>query len=202
MKKRDEHISTLQDIHERDTLTKQLGECRRSLSARWRMPPEILTKIFRACISSKSDMQPMLASTLDQHNPPWSLARTCGRWRSVPLATSSLWGSIVMHSSYNDRNKNRDIKRHELKTLSILLRRSRTSPLFISLHSMGPEHNEILDALLTHSNQWQDIDLQGLPYYLSRLAYQTFPNLESAHITCTGLFGDRVFQCRRHFPFL
>ncbi|KAJ7849592.1 hypothetical protein B0H13DRAFT_1573960, partial [Mycena leptocephala] len=73
----------------RASLATDLSRNAAILSPLRRMPPEILSEIFT--LTLPSDRAVVERGKIDLRDSPWMLTRICGRWRTVALASSSLW---------------------------------------------------------------------------------------------------------------
>lgn len=151
-----------------------------SLSPTTRLPPEIITDIFRmAC-------EPMESTIEDaQHNntvlTPLFFGKICGEWREIAWSTPLLWSSISLHVSRKAHNA-------QIELLEEWLARAGTSSLSIKLTS-DDEHESIfyslraiMDVLVTRSMHWGSLDCLLPPQCHDILANNHFPNLTSVSV--------------------
>ncbi|KAJ7163510.1 hypothetical protein C8R43DRAFT_284116 [Mycena crocata] len=106
------------------------------VSVLWRLPPEILIKIFG----------------IDTGVDPVRISQVCARWRYVSLGTPSLWCHIDIRLYGPGRNVD-DVAR--------FLERSRDYPLTVKLYCEKEIGNSdsALDLLIQESNRWADVEL-------------------------------------------
>ena len=98
----EDQIAQLQQ--KRDALMKYAKDHRALLTPIRRVPPEILSDIFLACLPPvRLIQQPQPESSVfDVKSPPWVFGHVCGQWRAVALSSPRLWSSVSV-----DANKDR-----------------------------------------------------------------------------------------------
>lgn len=144
------------------------------------LPREVLTEIFTSCLPKWE--QPLQyhidqPDTLNRQYVPWILTQVCHDWRQVALSSPRLWTTIVIRP---DKAHTEISVKILLLSTEILLRRSAKAPLYIRLQAMDHLHSmdnkkfqkhwmDLLEALMKHSERWQDIDFQLDPNYFRKL---------------------------------
>ncbi|KAF8966052.1 hypothetical protein BDZ97DRAFT_1605524, partial [Flammula alnicola] len=136
---------------------------RNTFSPAVNLPPELLTLIFEfACLPSGLNLG--LGIGVGAVTPLF-IGTICSAWRNIARGASQLWSTITLHLS----NKHGDT---QASLLRYWLTHSRQRPLLITLIEDEVSDNDndddwgidvtpaaIIDALATHSRQWQTIDL-------------------------------------------
>ena len=117
------------------------------------LPPEILQRIFLFFADSEGDENP------SSNKPPWVLGQVCRRWRDVAEAYPDLWSRLPPIRLGNPC----DIPSIHDCLLS-LLKRCPGSPISFSLHYEDDDRidqpNPIVDLLVDHCGQWEDVFLE------------------------------------------
>ena len=135
------------------------------------LSPIILEKIFLHFVNSKR-------GTLS-HTPPWVLGQVCRRWRAIALATPDLWAhlpSILLGT----------LTKHDVDRiftcLSELLRRCSGIPItfFLRNEITDPMDYPIIDLLVAHCGQWEDVSLEVSGITIRRF-FKTEGQLNSLH---------------------
>ncbi|KAJ4466994.1 hypothetical protein J3R30DRAFT_3250423, partial [Lentinula aciculospora] len=127
------------------TLEAYIGDLRCAVSPIRRLPPEILSDIFKYvccnyvgvnCISKEKMSLPTVA-----------LSHVCTRWRRIVESTPSLWTSITL------KHATKYVSSYWLETF---LSTSRSSPLDLVV---GYKHTALEDIalLMQHSNRWRNV---------------------------------------------
>ncbi|KAK1227160.1 hypothetical protein PQX77_009794 [Marasmius sp. AFHP31] len=142
----------------REMVEQQLANYRSLLSPIHKMPPEIMTEIFKLCCScSKLGFYNLFDHT--SLPPPMMLSSVCGRWRELVLDTPALWASLTAHNFY----VNPDLTMY--RAIEFFMERSKSAPLAIdsAIHDDdddGPNHGEdFLEPLVQNSRRWVSLDL-------------------------------------------
>ncbi|KAJ6524274.1 hypothetical protein DFH09DRAFT_1418826 [Mycena vulgaris] len=123
------------------------------------LPNEIVSEIFTHFLPAYPKYPPLVGI----HSPS-ILGQICRKWREIAVSTPSLWCTIALAQFRNRRHA-----AIQLRLLEIWLRRSRVSPLSISLEYYEEEDDilPIIDAIVSHSFRWEAIELHlPLPHLL------------------------------------
>ncbi|KAL0063831.1 hypothetical protein AAF712_009276 [Marasmius tenuissimus] len=132
-----------------------------------RLPPEILSEIFRIRSFDEVNVRGRKAlGTLDTRKAPWTLSQVCRSWRAVAACTPDLWTTIDVPSRVDGLSLKGAALLEQL--LSLQLDRSREQPLSISYHSDSPlniAHARLLERslplLCSRASQWVQARLKG-----------------------------------------
>ncbi|KAF5381170.1 hypothetical protein D9757_009426 [Collybiopsis confluens] len=149
-----------------------------------RLPNEILSQIFPGVcdnIDTRYAIERCGIST-----PPFWLSAVCYRWRSLCLADSRLWATLVINCG-----KKQDIRTAEL--LDLFIERSKQQPLRLNIVCFDDHPSVTLVHRLTVcSSRWKDLTLtlEGLSSLSSELQRLPFPVLESLNIQGVKDGGD------------
>ncbi|KAK0204264.1 hypothetical protein DFS33DRAFT_874585 [Desarmillaria ectypa] len=114
------------------------------------LPPEILSEIF------------LFATTRpyrifgDLYQGPRLLVRVCQRWRDIAWSCPALWSSFMVHWP---EHRQEDVG---AKLLLDTLQRTGQSGLSMTILLSNDFPNAILEALVQHSSQWEDVHLSTL----------------------------------------
>lgn len=144
-----------------------------ALSPISRLPPEILTEIFRMTCQASADPT--------QRITPLFFGGICKEWREIAWSTPLLWNRVCLNVSR---------KTHGAQTslLGEWLLRAKSSPLFIKLTSED-EHEAIfcslraiLDVLVTRAAYWYSFDCLLPPQCHDALKNYEFPILTSVSL--------------------
>lgn len=151
-----------------------------------RIPVELLGDIFSWCryipnANSEPLSSPNCRVTLTDFDTLGADAFTqvCRHWRRVALAIPTLWSSITMVMP----------KRSDLATIQLWLRRSGTSPLYISLAVPTDTSvtQDLFDILITEVHRWKTIYfvfLMPIEPSLLKLPNEALRQLESVELCC------------------
>lgn len=125
-----------------------------------RLPPEILTDIFR--FSSTEDQY------FEPRRPPWILGQICGRWRAIALSTPGLWFTLMLASSSVESLRISSILSLQISSIlslvSTFLARSGQLPLKLTLDARWCRGTKVplLDLLVSQSHRWGDVSISGV----------------------------------------
>ncbi|KAJ7259871.1 hypothetical protein C8J57DRAFT_1472016 [Mycena rebaudengoi] len=178
--------STANHLHEKlSSAWTTFGPFEALISPMRAIPPEILQEIFLACLPVNH------GAVMHVSEAPLLLGRVCRMWRSIALATASLWASV--HISVPEREYSSDAVCH-CKALQIWLQRSGSCPVSISLAFPGDysvEYTEhFIDILLSYHHRWKELKLFSIPHEhsskLRSLMPRDLPLLETVEITHTN----------------
>lgn len=157
----DLQISQLQNMlkhleTERQRIAGTVDELRLVSSPCRRLPDDILSEVFLACIDNSEDFEMNFekVDSLDVTHMPWVLARVCSRWRAVTVSFPQLWSSICL--KLDRKRGNRNVIGSVL-LLGVHLQRSTSRNLNVELESAKAvkENNVLLQVLLPTSHRWQ-----------------------------------------------
>lgn len=115
------------------------------------LPPEILCEIFLLAIKRPYKIFG------DQHQGPWLLARVCRRWRDIAWDCPALWASIMVY--WPQHGKTDAGKKLLLDTLH----QTGQTGLSITMLLTFDFPDAIIEGLLQHSSQWEDVRIPSLP---------------------------------------
>ncbi|KAJ7259872.1 hypothetical protein C8J57DRAFT_1185048 [Mycena rebaudengoi] len=178
--------STANHLHEKlSSAWTTFGPFEALISPMRAIPPEILQEIFLACLPANH------GAVMHVSEVPLLLGRVCRMWRSIALATASLWASV--HISVPEREYSSDAACH-CEALQMWLQRSGSCPLSISLAFPGDysvEYTEhFIDILLSYHHRWKELKLFSIPHEhllkLRSLMPRDLPLLETVEITHTN----------------
>ncbi|KAJ3486073.1 hypothetical protein NLJ89_g11844 [Agrocybe chaxingu] len=162
-----ERIGNMMDkLAERRTkLRRQIN----SLSPTARLPPEILTEIFRTTCQQSETVTPLFFGSI------------CKEWRDIAWSTPLLWNTVSLHVSRKTHGS-------QVQLLGEWLSRANTSPLYIKLTS-DDEHESIfcslravMDVLVTRAPFWHSLDCLLPPQCHDVLKNNHFPLLTSVSV--------------------
>ncbi|KAK0477970.1 hypothetical protein IW261DRAFT_1420812 [Armillaria novae-zelandiae] len=132
------------------------------------LPPEILCEIFLLAIKRPYKIFG------DQYQGPWLPARVCRRWRDIAWDCPALWSSIMV---YWPEHGKADAGKKLL--LDALQRTGRTRISITILLSLDFPH-AIIEGLVQHSSQWEDVRMPSLP--ASTWTQLAQPHLSRLHL--------------------
>ncbi|KAJ7807114.1 hypothetical protein B0H13DRAFT_590108 [Mycena leptocephala] len=180
-----EEIMRMQNLldgltRKRDELSQLIDSHLALVSPARRLPEDVISAIFIACVSSTSN------ATLDSETAPLLLCQVCSAWRRVALSTPQLWTSL--HIPLLSTSKTQDLA----DIASCWLSRSGVLPLSISLiytdvHEQSDEPDlSPLASLAKFSLRWKSINMV-LPTFrsfesISHLSSDAFPILQTASV--------------------
>jgi hypothetical protein len=187
----------------RDKITQSMTLHKGLLSALWRLPNEVLSKIFIHCLPEASFVPPGRSS-----NPaPMLLTRICQRWRDVAVDTPSLWCKLyaeVQHCElFTDIYYSPDKKWHQQAFLfDLWFKRSQGRPIELELsgdtitdslsyklYCLVRPYNNRISSLLFHNK----ISAPGLFF-----AY--FPVLQVLTMSSINQYQGVVAECISRLP--
>lgn len=124
-----------------------------------RLPEDVLSEIFLACISEDILHQDVSEDTdsLDVAGAPWVLLRISSRWRSVAISFPRLWSTIILNLDIHQEGANTT---GTMFLLGLHLQRSASQNLGILIHSLHPEitsDHYILQVLLPSAYRWKSL---------------------------------------------
>ncbi|KAL1721149.1 hypothetical protein EV715DRAFT_195849 [Schizophyllum commune] len=169
------------------------------LSPIWRLPHEVLARIFVYAIIDGRD---------SRHRLLHPVLRVCHLWRELALATSALWVDIALSFRYD--------KSSWTAVLTECLRRAKAMPLSISLKEMGRDKYEeealttpgwsdggpVPEAFLATAQRWRRLRLCNMypPAWLREEAL-SLPVLECLELRNFHYY-DPSFECFEDCPAL
>ncbi|KAL0062364.1 hypothetical protein AAF712_010775 [Marasmius tenuissimus] len=131
-----------------------------------RLPPELLTEIFRIRTYNGVDLQwKNFPGSLDTRKVPWVLGQVCRTWRLVAESTPDLWAkfNVIWTGTVSSE---RAAALEWLMTLH--LEHAQEQPLDISFYSgsssdssHGRLQDRLLSLLCSRASQWRSARLQG-----------------------------------------
>lgn len=143
----------------------------------FRIPPEILQKIFKFCLNTHFPHPQPFSST----EAPLLLCGLCRLWRRIALSTSDLWAQLSVTIGQETPHKSQPSP----QLIHNWIIRSGCQPLTLVLRDLGPPSsgtdvaNDLLMIFLPQIHRWQSVTI-FLPNH-------TFP----ASLTALGLpFGE------------
>ncbi|PBK58786.1 hypothetical protein ARMSODRAFT_1091095 [Armillaria solidipes] len=150
------------------------------------LPPEILSEIFLLALpSSYNILDPI-------REGPWLLGRVCHRWRDISRDYPALWSSFdLVDWQLGQKQLAQEIG---LRMLQEALQRTRESRLTMTLWIHDSFPPAIIETLMQHSRQWEDVDLlfcsshQWTQLILNSPSLQ-FPSLKSLSL-CYKKYTD------------
>ncbi|KAK6977601.1 hypothetical protein R3P38DRAFT_3123760 [Favolaschia claudopus] len=135
----------------RKPLTSYIDEHKALISPIRRVPLEILSEIFMACLPRDR------FCTLSASETPVLLGHICSSWRALSLAIPQLWASLHVVEPLRHEVTAEKVIGQRLDGMKTWLGRSGQCPLSISLHcSLGNHH-------LTTDEEWAGIVAPPLP---------------------------------------
>ncbi|KAJ8089070.1 hypothetical protein PM082_014318 [Marasmius tenuissimus] len=201
-------LAALQEARRRMVERKQL--CASFLHPIRRLPPEILSEIFRICTFDVQDVTfcyddqaeyRRFPGSLNTNRAPWVLGQVCRTWRFAALSTSELWASINLAWLHTPENATDSLK----FLLELQLQRSGESPLAISLHTgTYPEEHvrrEFLTSLIcSQISRWEEASIEGDPGGFAPLRphRKLLPSLKTLHLS---LIYDSLWEAKPLFVF-
>ncbi|KAF8143265.1 hypothetical protein K438DRAFT_650423 [Mycena galopus ATCC 62051] len=130
------------------------------LSPLRRVPAEILSEIFTSTLLP--DRKVMGRCNIGLGDSPWVLTHVCGRWRTVALASSSLWSFVGIDYSKRDL--------YPLPLLQAQLQRASRIRVEFMLHvpfssdrTISENHLALFQLLVDHSPRWEELRLCVIP---------------------------------------
>ncbi|KAK1228281.1 hypothetical protein PQX77_008680 [Marasmius sp. AFHP31] len=138
----------------REMVDKKLANYRSLLSPIHRMPPEIMTEIFKLCCSYSSLGTYRLCSP-SYLPPPMMLSSVCGRWRELALNTPALWASLFIYETLSSPDT------RVYSGAKLFMDRSKSAPLTINAEYEGPPSHgrDFFEPLIQNSRRWACLDL-------------------------------------------
>ncbi|KAJ7440919.1 hypothetical protein B0H11DRAFT_2097326, partial [Mycena galericulata] len=139
-------------IQDRRTLEADIQRHEGTLSPLRRMPPELLSLIFRFLSPPTHNVDPA----------PWTVSRVCRKWRGVVTSQPSFWASVVISI---DSPPNAPIPTKFM--IETQLQRSGKLPLNIVFddgcgqYEWVPRIRDLLNVLASHSARWETIQMSG-----------------------------------------
>ncbi|KAK6977608.1 hypothetical protein R3P38DRAFT_2666399 [Favolaschia claudopus] len=139
--------------HEEDrkTLSSYIDEHKTLLSPVRRLPLEILSEIFMACLPTDR------FCAMSASEAPVLLGHICSSWRALSLAIPQLWASLHVVEPLRYETAAEKVVGQRLDGMKTWLGRSGQCPLSISLHCSSGNHN------LTTDDEWAGIVAPPLP---------------------------------------
>ncbi len=119
------------------------------------LPPEILSKIFFLAVAGPySILEPL-------HDGPWLLGRVCRRWRDIAWGYPALWSSFVLVDWQGQIKPMRE--EIGARMFREALQRTRQKGLSMTIWIYHTFPDAIIETLMQHSRQWEDVCLLGHP---------------------------------------
>ncbi|EGN94142.1 hypothetical protein SERLA73DRAFT_78064 [Serpula lacrymans var. lacrymans S7.3] len=129
---------------------KYVEDCEALLTPARRMPPEVITNIFKYCLPSEGSRP----STSDA---PLLLSRICSHWRQVVLSTPHLWSALNLHLPARIRDWDATLVSH-VAALSFWLDHLGSHPLKLSIaHDAHP-------SISISTTEQETFMLSSVPY--------------------------------------
>ncbi|KAJ8073126.1 hypothetical protein PM082_019994 [Marasmius tenuissimus] len=182
-----QHIQTSECLRELDEKIKRLSDSlvslqeeRAPLAERQRLqasilhpirrvPPEILTEVFRICTANDATEQSMpflcpddwlsFPGSLDTRKAPWILGQVCRGWREVATSASDLWTQISV--PFKSKASSRLLSALN-RNLRLQLERSHKRPLTVAHRDpYGGIENPLLLVLRNSHSRWERAFLDG-----------------------------------------
>ncbi|KAJ8502419.1 hypothetical protein ONZ45_g11773 [Pleurotus djamor] len=116
-----------------------------------RLPHEILSTIFTACVSNDMDV---LCNPVDQREPPRVLGRVCRLWRSIVDSTPAIWSRIRLEL----RNLS-PLDTSSLHTIGKFFQKTGNHPIRLSVDFSHYVSHPAIDIVIAHATQWQEVSL-------------------------------------------
>lgn len=172
---------------ERQTMAAEITRFRAITSPIRRLPTEILSKVFLACIEDRSwDCQGLArpSGSLRITETPWVLTRVCKRWRQIGVSLAKLWSCIVL-----DMKNTMNIT-GAVSALELYLQRSYGNPLSVSLtwYYDTVQDHPLFRIILASSCRWEKLMVKA-PSGLERLdsIQGCLPLLHDLHLDITHI---------------
>ncbi|KAJ7845081.1 hypothetical protein B0H13DRAFT_123634 [Mycena leptocephala] len=189
----------------RASLATDLSRNAAILSPLRRMPPEILSEIFM--LTLPSDRAVVERGKIDLRDSPWMLTRICGRWRTVALASSSLWSFVAINCEDNLSAA------YPLSLIRTQLQRAKHIRIhFLAEDRLTQYQMDILQLLVDHSPLWEEVYLLVTPGFLPIITtlHDRIPLLRRVWIECRESYTEagsnppqlEAFNCLRGAPVL
>ncbi|KAK1220548.1 hypothetical protein PQX77_016688 [Marasmius sp. AFHP31] len=139
----------------RKKVEKKIARYRSLLAPIHRMPPEVLTEIFKFCCARNS-INYYAFQYPGSLPSPMKLSSICGRWRQMILDTPGLWASL---SACVDAS-NRSVAR-VYRATKLFMERSKSSPLTLEMeyHGIRFDGRDLFEDLVQNSGRWTSLDL-------------------------------------------
>ncbi|KAJ6499315.1 hypothetical protein C8R45DRAFT_864802 [Mycena sanguinolenta] len=168
-------------IEKRDNLEGFIHAHEALISPVRRLPADIMSEIFTACIPANRN------AIMSAAEAPLLLCRVCQSWRSVALSTPRLWASLHIVAHGNVREAGPDSKLQKvIKAIHSWLSRAGVLPLSISLvrswTSKEVDFRPFLETLISYSSRWKrirfELETSSSFYPLVTLSPSDVPMLE------------------------
>lgn len=140
---------------ERKWVDAELAELRQVSSPVRRLPGDVLSELFLACIDEEILHKKNIDDSLGIEEAPWVLSRICSRWRRVAKSYPQLWSTICLDlSTHGDENKTGTALR-----LGLQLQRTGSHSLNVWINSdsdseIASDHY-LLQVLLPSAYRWR-----------------------------------------------
>ncbi|KIY73247.1 hypothetical protein CYLTODRAFT_257179 [Cylindrobasidium torrendii FP15055 ss-10] len=140
-----DHLQCTQTV-----LQHQLQTHRSLRSPIHKLPREILTRIFDACLPPPDE-----DSALTQDGPRWSLQAVCGLWREIIISTPRLWATVILTQGHYTQRDSLTLRRH--------LRYASDAPLAIGIDCTSDSDytDLVLDTIAARHEQWMLFEIRG-----------------------------------------
>jgi hypothetical protein len=190
-------------MEKRDKITQSMTLHKGLLSALWRLPNEVLSKIFIHCLPKTSLVSLEKSSNL----APMLLTRICQRWRDVAVDTPSLWCKLhaeVYHCEpYAQAHHSPDKEWQQQAFLfDLWLKRSQGRPIELELsgglitdslscklHCLVQPYNNQISSLIIH-NKFRPLEL----------FFESFPVLQVLTMSSINQYRGAVGECISRSP--
>lgn len=151
--------------------TETFEACRYLLSPIRRLPAEILSAIFIACLPKDLYIIP------SRRRAPLILSQVCSSWRTI--ASSTVRYTNLRRGA---TGKSKDIDRIHASMMNLWLSRVAALPLSISVEC-SRMRQPIIDVLLHYSSQCQHLRLRGIRSWNGiSIPNGIFPNIETLSV--------------------
>ncbi|KAJ8514199.1 hypothetical protein ONZ45_g8250 [Pleurotus djamor] len=145
----DDYLVMLQDTEQQ--LEDELDQYQCVLAPIRRLPHEILSTIFTACVDDDMDV---LCNPLDQREPPWVLGRVCRLWKSIADSTPVIWSRIRIElRDFSPLNTS------SLRTITQFFQRTGNHPIRLAVDFSHYDSHPVIDIIIAHATQWQEVSL-------------------------------------------
>lgn len=158
------------------------------------LPNELLEKIFvegaylPPSFAEDYPRQRRFSNIPVQHPLATSLSQVCRRWRNISHRLPSLWGFLHLSRSMETHRRLKDDLNKSLNWIPDHIKRSRDSPLHITLDcTRFTDLYPVLRLIQPHSERWRSLTILvshvgSLPSVLARFTRISTPRLQSLTI--------------------
>ncbi|KAL0573952.1 nuclear GTP-binding protein nug1 [Marasmius crinis-equi] len=148
-----------------------------------RMPPEVMTEIFKVCCE-QNHLYVWFPGYSSRPPAAVTLSMVCGRWRALVLSLPSLWTSLDVTSFGSSPAPN------GCRALELCVERSQNNLLALNFSHHGPESLQHFEVLAHSSHRWGRLELFVSPLTFQNPAIQNLrealPALEHLRLAIQG----------------